>query len=350
MSVSLTIDRPAGRSPRPGPIRSAAVALAALSLAACGNASGEVSVSAASPASRATTSTAPATVSNCGVEISLTGAPSRAVAMNQSATEVMLALGLADRMAGTAYLDDAVLPWYADDYARVPVLAEEYPGREALLKVEPDFVYAAYRSAFEAEAAGSRTDLAGLGIASYLSPAACPDRRASDSLTIDQVWGEITDLGTLFGVPDRAQALVTRQRQEVRTATTDRAGLEGVRAFWWDGGTDAPTAGTCCGAPGMIMSALGLTNAFASVEGGWGQTGWEAVARVDPDLIILVDASWDTASSKRAFLTGNAVTRNLRAVREGRMVVVPFSSTTPGVRNAAAVSELAAAIRALPRG
>ena len=47
--------------------------------------------------------------------------------MNQPATEIMLALGLQDRMIGTAYLDDAILPAYADAYATVPVLAKEYP-------------------------------------------------------------------------------------------------------------------------------------------------------------------------------------------------------------------------------
>lgn len=348
MGVPPTIDRFPGRCARPNPIRAAGVVAAALTLAACGTATGAARVSSAPPTNGTATVT-PATLSNCGMKVSVATAPARAVTMNQSATEVMLALGLADRLAGTAYLDDAVLPRYAADYARVPVLAQEYPGREALLKAEPDFVYAAYPSAFEAEAAGSRADLAGLGIASYLSPAACPDRDTSGALTIDQVWQEIADVGALFGVRDRAAALVAEQRQQVQAATADRAGLDGVRVLWWDGGTDAPTVGACCGAPAMIMSALGLTNAFDSVGGGWGQTSWEAVAKVDPDVIILVDASWDTAGSKRAFLAANPVTSTLRAVRAGRTVDVSFSATTPGVRNASAVGDLAGALRALPR-
>ena len=57
--------------------------------------------------------------------------------MNQHATEVMLELGLAKSLAGTAYLDDKVLPKYAAAYRSVPVLAAEYPSYEKLLAGRP---------------------------------------------------------------------------------------------------------------------------------------------------------------------------------------------------------------------
>nr|WP_269205295.1 ABC transporter substrate-binding protein [Motilibacter aurantiacus] len=268
--------------------------------------------------------------------------------MNQAATEVMLTLGLADRMAGTAYLDDDVLPELAADYAKVPVLAKEYPSREALLKAESDFVYASYPSAFEADAAGSREELARLGVVSYLSPAACADRDDADPLTLEDVWDEILEVGTVFGVRDRAEQVVAAQRATVEKARAGLRSADPLRALWWDGGTDAPSAGACCGAPGMVMAALGVTNVFGSLPGGWADASWEAVVKAGPDVIVLVDASWDTAASKRAFLESDPVTRELRAVAEGRLVTVPFSATTPGVRNADAVAELSASLAALP--
>ncbi len=52
----------------------------------------------------------PIGITNCGVQQWVPDAPERAVTMNQGATEVMLALGLEDRMVGTAYLDDYIYP------------------------------------------------------------------------------------------------------------------------------------------------------------------------------------------------------------------------------------------------
>ena len=63
----------------------------------------------------------------------------------------MLALGLQDRLVGTAYLDDQILPEFAAAYQRIPVLAAKYPSREVLLAARPDFLYAAYPGAFGAD-------------------------------------------------------------------------------------------------------------------------------------------------------------------------------------------------------
>ena len=51
----------------------------------------------------------PVTVENCGISFTYDEAPTRAIAMNQHVTEVMLALGLEDNMIGTAYIDDFIL-------------------------------------------------------------------------------------------------------------------------------------------------------------------------------------------------------------------------------------------------
>ncbi len=86
----------------------------------------------------------------------------------------MLALGLEQRMVGTAYLDDEILPEFREEYESVPVLAEEYPSREVLLGAEPDFVFGGFSSVFESDAAGNRKGLHELGIDTYLMTEYCP--------------------------------------------------------------------------------------------------------------------------------------------------------------------------------
>jgi iron complex transport system substrate-binding protein len=304
-----------------------------------------VTVTSPSPtASDPATGVAGAAIDNCGVDVPVDAAPTRAVTMNQAATEVVLSLGLADRLIGTAYLDDEILPELAAAYATVPVVAAEYPSTEALLDTDPDFVYASYRSAFEADAAGPRGELADLGIGSYLSPAACPDRPAGEPLTFDVVFEEFAEVAEVFGVPEAGAELVAEQQAILDASVVE--GGEDITVLWWDDGFDVPSAGACCGAPGMIMAAAGVENVAADVAGSWADISWEQVVAADPDVIVLIDASWSTAADKQAHLESDPALAGLTAVQQRRFVTIPFSSTTPGVRNASALGELAAGVEA----
>ncbi|MCS7068194.1 MAG: ABC transporter substrate-binding protein [Meiothermus sp.] len=283
----------------------------------------------------------PVTLRNCGLELKLSAPPKRAVTMNQAATEVMLALGLQDRMVGTAYLDDAILPEYAAAYAKVPVLAKQYPSKEVLLGAQPDFVYGSYASAFGKDAAGSRAELLKLGITPYVSPMACEDRNLRPrQVSFEDVYGEILDIGRIFGVEARARALVAQMRSQGLRARVAAAGQTPLRVFWYDSGIDKPYVGACCGAPGMIMRQLGVRNVFADAPGSWAEVSWEGVVAREIDVIVVIDADWSRAEEKIRHLTTNPTFANLKAVRERRFITIPFSYTTPGVRNALAVKLL----------
>ncbi len=333
---------------RPGPARvgrGALAVLAAVVLAACGGtpAAPGTGTTAAAPAA---TAAAPAELVNCGVAVAVGAPPARVVTMNQGATEVMLALGLQDRMIGTAYIDDTVATAFADAYASVPVLAAEYPSREVLLAEQPDFVYASYASAFEPEAAGTRASLGSLGIGSYLSPFGCADPAQRPArVSLDGVFAEIADIGRLFGVPERADALIAGQRTAL-AALAAPAG-EGPSVLWWDSETKAPFVGTCCGGPALILDAVGARNVFADVDGSWANVSWEQAVAADPDVVVLVDAGWDTAGSKLAYAEKSRALRDLQAFREQRVVALPFSDTTPGVRVVTGIQVLADGLRRL---
>ena len=68
--------------------------------------------------------------------------------MNQGTTEIMLALGLAEHMVGTAFLDDYIWSELEAEYKTIPVIAKKYPTIDDRRSVDPDFVYASYSSAF----------------------------------------------------------------------------------------------------------------------------------------------------------------------------------------------------------
>lgn len=299
-------------------------------------------LSACGGSSNSDADTASISLQNCGRTVTLDGPAERAVTLNQGATESALSIGAEAQMAGTAYLDDTIAPQWQAAYAQVPALDEkDYPSREALLESKPDLVFASYSSAFDDKALGSQDSFDELGIATYVSPFGCKDKSKRPPVAWDSIATEITDYGTLFGREADADAVVTRMR-ETLSGIEAAAPATGKSIFWYDSNTDTPYVGGNAGGPQLIIDAVGGTNVFADIDGAWADGSWETVLKANPDVIVLADASWDTAEAKKEYLRNDPVLKDLKAVRENAFVVVPFSASTPGPRlieGAASVSE-----------
>ncbi|GAC56302.1 putative ABC transporter substrate-binding protein [Gordonia hirsuta DSM 44140 = NBRC 16056] len=270
-------------------------------------------------------------LTNCGRTVTLPAPAARGVTVNQGATESALTVGAGDQLVGTAYLDDAIAPALQAAYDKVPVLAPKYPSLEQVLTVHPDLVAASYSSAFGDKGIGTREELAGLGIATYVSPFGCENKDDRPAASWEAIAGEVSDYGVLFGRSAQADEVNTRMRQQLSDLERDAHG-KGVRIFWWDNGTDTPSAGAGQGGPQLIMDAVGATNVFADQPGNWADVSWEQVLRADPEVIVLIDADFSSADSKKAYLQADPVLKNLTAVREQSYLVLPFSESTPGAR------------------
>jgi iron complex transport system substrate-binding protein len=289
-------------------------------------------------------------VTSCGLDVTVTAPPERAVTLEQGATELLLALGLGDRMAGTAYLTDAVAPAWADAYAAVPVLADQYPTAEQLRATAPDFVYSMRASAFAADAVGERAELADLGVPAYLSANDCEDPAlVADEVGFEQIFDEVTDLAALFGVEDRGADLVADQRavlDEVAAAAPDAGGLDVAWVYSTING--APIVAGSAGLPQTLTELAGASNAFDDLDAQWAETSWDAIAQRDPDVLVLADLSrglaGDSAADKTAQLRADAVTAQLSAVRDDRLVAIPATEMDPSVRSIDALATLSGAL------
>ena len=320
----------------------AGAAASALLLSGCAGAG-----SASEPSSAPSTSAGagyPVTIDNCGTDVTVAAAPERIVTIKSSTTELLLALGLGDRIVGSAFLDGPLPESLAKAGAGLNVVSDFVPGQEAVLGLTPDFVYGGWESNFSAEGVGERAGLAALGIGSYVSPAACKgEGYMPDPLTFDAVFGEITEAGAIFGAEQAAADLVADQ-QETLAALDPTA--TNTTALWYSSGTDTPYVGAGIGSPNMIMEAAGLDNVFADVDDTWTSVGWESVIEANPSVIVLVDATWNTAASKIANLEANPATQQLDAVKTKRYIVLPFAATEAGIRNveaaASTIEQLAA--------
>ncbi|MDB5613361.1 MAG: putative transporter substrate-binding protein [Devosia sp.] len=285
----------------------------------------------------------PLTVENCGVEVTLPAAPVKVVTIKSTATEMLLALGLGSHIVGVGFQDGpAPQPWTAEA-AALPVLSDKLPSQEVVLEAEPDFIYGGWESNFAADGAGERPTLAALGVATYVSPAACRTVKPA-KLTFDEVFAEIEEMGEVFNAKPAADALIAEQHAALDAIPADERGLTAV---WYSSGTKAPYVGAGSGAPQMMLEALGLDNILAAEDEGWISSSWEAVVDADPDVIVLVDATWNSAEQKKKLLAENPITSKLDAVINQRYLIVPFPASEAGVRNVGATADMAAQLAEL---
>ncbi|MEV3859425.1 ABC transporter substrate-binding protein [Streptomyces sp. NPDC050095] len=298
------------------------------------------------------------TLDNCGTKVEVTHAPRRAVALDQGSAEIMLSLGLADRMVGTATWTDPVLKGLEKENAKVPRLADRYPSFEKVLDTEPDFAAASFAYTLGKGGVATRGQFQQLGVPTYLSPTDCAGKDNSgdgdgvrtSALTMDTVYGEIRDLARVFDVRERGEQLITRLKSRVTKATS---GLDAsdVSVLYWFANADSPYMAGCCGAPGIVTEETGVRNVFDDTHEEWPQINWETVADRDPDVLVIGDLtrrsqSAESAAQKIEFLESDPVTKHMSAVREKRYVLLRGQDMNPTIRTVDGVEKVAAGLRA----
>lgn len=279
----------------------------------------------------------PVTVDNCGVSTTYDRPPARAVALNQHAIETLLALGLEESMVGTSYLDDRILPEYQTAYDSVPVLAKEYPSYESLLAVEPDFVYGGWDSAFDEKEGRGRQRLTDAGVHTYLNIEDC----RSEPVTISTVDDEMRNIGTIFGITDRAEQQIEKLHRELAQTEAKLRGAQPVRVAVYDSGEATVFTSGGKGIGNLMIEAAGGVNVFADVPKVWGDVSFEQFAERAPEVIVIYDYGDQPVADKKRFLTEHPLLQHVPAVQRQRFAVLPLSSVVVGVRVGRAVDALA---------
>ncbi|WP_093174196.1 ABC transporter substrate-binding protein [Sinosporangium album] len=312
---------------------------AAVLMSACGGAPAKAPEAPEAPKAAATASAGfPVTVDNCGVSTTYTAPPKRVVTIHQHPAELMLALGLEKSMVGTAFPDSEVLEQYRAAYERIPELAKKEPSFEAVLETDPDLVYGGYGSAFAEKEGRSRQAFAGAGVNTYLNLEYCK----RDKLSVEQVYEEIRTIGKIFGVGDRAEALVGDMRKKLDTVATAVKDVEPVPVFVYDSGDKSAFTAGGAGMGEQMIRMAGGKNIFSDVPEVFADVSWEQVVERKPEVIVLYDyAGAGTVEEKKKFLLSQKVLADVPAIKNQRFMVLPLTATLVGVRPPAAVEELA---------
>lgn len=294
--------------------RLTAVLVAAGLLAACGAQTGTDA-----RAGKAGASGSPVRIERCGERIRLERPASHAVTLNQHATELVLAMGLGDRLIGSSLLDNPVRADLKAAYDKVPVLSEKaYPSKETLIGLGPDVLIGGFGPTFS-EANGLPPDQlrsAGIGLFTIQ----CKGQK----LTFTSLTDTVTALGTLFGESTAARRLNARLTQQWQAVKEQVKGTDPVDVLVFDSGQTAPTVAGGQGLANTLVTTAGGHNVFSDLKSDWGEASWDDVVRRDPDVILVVDylTAGATAQNKIKQLRSDPVLKDVTAVKNNRFLVV----------------------------
>lgn len=286
----------------------------------------------------------PVTVKSCNRDVTFEAAPRRAVSNDVNLTEMMLALKLQDRMVGYT----GVSGWKTLDETlregvkELPELSAKYPTKEVLLGADADFYFAGWNYGMKVGGEVTPETLAPFGIKVYELTESCIHIMGKNKPTMEDMFTDLLNLGHIFGVSARAEALVAGYRAKLGEITARTGDVEKpTRVFVYDSGEEKPFTSGRFGIPTAMIEAAGGTNIMEDVEKSWTEVSWEPVIERNPEVVVIVNYGEVTAEQKIAFMKSNPAFRNLDAVKNDRFVVLDYVEATPGPRNVQAIARLA---------
>ena len=278
----------------------------------------------------------PFTVETFGQQITYDHVPERAVSLNAHTTEIMLAMGLGNKLIGTAYNNAPVLPQYREELNRIPQLAEKYPSLEVFLDADPDFVFGR-SSAFKETAVGTVQTINDYGIMPYV----CKGSYTTGA-TMDDVYEDFTVIGKTFQVEDRANSIINGMKDQIANVKKTIDNRQPIRVFVLDATGD--TAFTACqGLQTSLIEAAGGKNIFDDIDKTWARVSWEEVVDRNPELIIINEYGSTPSADKIAFARELPAMAEVEAVKNNRFLVIDLPAVFPGIRNADTVEKFAEA-------
>ncbi|WP_426618516.1 ABC transporter substrate-binding protein [Pseudomonas rustica] len=284
----------------------------------------------------------PLTVHSCNRDVTFKEAPKHAVSHDINMTQMMLALGLKSRMAGYSGVSGwkSVTPEMQSLLDGLPELAAKYPSVETLLNANVDFFFAGWDYGMRVGGDLTPQTLQPLGINVYELTESCAFVMKRPAATLEDTYNDLRNLGKIFDVQDRANALIADMQAQVAAVRKDLP-AEKPRVFLYDSGEDRAMTSGRLGMPQALIDAAGGRNILDDVDASWTRVNWETVVEHNPQVIVIVDYSEITADQKIQFLLDNQALQSVDAIKNQRFIVIPYVQATPGIDNVLAVETLA---------
>jgi iron complex transport system substrate-binding protein len=286
-------------------------------------------------------------VDSCNRTVTFDSPPERAISNDVNLTEMMLVLGLSDKMVGYT----GISGWKTLDeemrlgVKQLPELSPKYPSKEVLVGADADFFFAGWNYGMKVGGEVTPETLNPFGIKVYELTESCIHIMNKKKVSMDDMYNDLLNLGRIFQIESRAQKLVDGYKSDLKKFTEKLETISPKKVFVYDSGEDTPFTAGRFAMPTALIEAAGGINIMDDFQKSWGTVTWEEVIDRNPEIVVIVNYGKVTAEQKRKFMTSNPAFANIDAVKNNRFVTLEYVEATPGPRNIKAIKKLAKAFR-----
>ena len=286
-------------------------------------------------------------VDSCNRTVTFDSPPQRAISNDVNLTEMMLVLGLSDKMVGYT----GISGWKTLDeemrlgVKQLPELSPKYPTKEVLVGADADFFFAGWNYGMKVGGEVTPETLKPFGINVYELTESCIHIMTKKKVSMDDMYNDLLNLGLIFQVENRAKKLVDAYRSDLKKFTQKLESIPTKKVFVYDSGEDTPFTAGRYAMPTALIEAAGGINIMDDFQKSWGTVTWEEVIDRNPEVVVIVNYGKVTAEQKRKFMMSNPAFANIDAVKNDRFVTLEYVEAPPGPRNIKAIKKLAKAFR-----
>ena len=287
-------------------------------------------------------------VQSCDRKLTFDKPPTAAISNDVNLTEMMLVLGLADRMVGYTGISGwkTLDPVMSLGIAKLPELSSKYPSKEVLIGADADFFFAGWNYGMKVGGEVTPDTLAPFGIQVYELTESCIHVGKKAAASMNDMYNDLRNLGLIFDLGNKAENLVSAYEKDLNDYLASLETLNfAPRVFVYDSGEDVAFTAGRYAMPNALIEAAGGSNIMKDFQKSWATVTWEAVIERNPEVIVIVNYGEVSAEEKRAFMISNPAFSNIDAVKNDRFVTLEYVEATPGPRNIGAIKKLAAAFR-----
>lgn len=290
----------------------------------------------------------PIAVESCFDTVRFDAAPRRAVVNDTNMVQTMLDLGLADRIVGVSGIAGVERHLIAPPgvVARLNQFVDRAPLLEAVLGLDPDFMFAGWSYGFTPARGLTPETLGAMGVKSYVLRESCIRIGRREPISMETLYTDIRALGAIFDIEDRAAGVVASLEARVATVAERLRGAgEPPRVMYCsDCNTTSPPVSV--GAEGMtslITRLAGGRNIFDDIPNSYVRVSWEEVVRRDPQWILISDHRLPVEAIIR-HLTSDPQLAQVEAVRKRQFVFITYAEQTPSTRSVDGLEKIARAL------
>ena len=149
-------------------------------------------------------------VDSCNRTVTFDSPPQRAISNDVNLTEMMLVLGLSDKMVGYT----GISGWKTlDEEMRLGVkqlqeLSPKYPTKEVLVGADADFFFAGWNYGMKVGGEVTPETLKPFGINVYELTESCIHIMTKKKVSMEDMYNDLLNLGLIFQIENRAKKLV----------------------------------------------------------------------------------------------------------------------------------------------